>query len=70
MPEAPPNTTPVVAMVMGVSAITLAVLAGLIYTGVVPLPPETREIASLAVGAAALADFLLAVWFFRKSQSS
>ena len=70
MPDTAPNTTPVIALVMGVSAITLAALAVLIYAGVVPLPPETRFIASLVVGAAAFADFLVALWFFRKSQSS
>ena len=70
MPETRPDTTPIIAMAMGVSAITLIVLAGLIYTGVVPLPPETRLIASLVIGAAAVADVLVALWFFRKSQSS
>ena len=70
MPETRPNTTPVIALAMVVSAITLVVLAVLIYLGVVPLPPETRFIASLLVGAAAFADFLVALWFFRKSQSS
>jgi hypothetical protein len=57
-------------MAMLVSVVSLVVLAVLIYTGVVPLPPETRLIASLVVGAAAFADFLVALWFFRKGQSS
>jgi hypothetical protein len=70
MPESRPNTTPVIAMAMFVSAVTLVALAALIYMGVVPLPPEMRLLASLLVGAAAFADFLVAVWFFRKSQSS
>ena len=71
MPEAPPpNATPVIAMAMAVSTITLVVLAVLIYTGVVPLPPEARLIASVVVGVAAFADFLVALWFFRKGQSS
>lgn len=70
MPETRPNATPVIAMAMFVSAITLVVLAVLIYTGVVPLPPEVRLMASVVVGAAAFADFLVAVWFFRKNQSS
>ena len=69
MPEAP-TTTPVIAMVMGVSAITLFALAALIYAGVIPLPAETRLLASLVIGAAAFVDVLVAVWFFRKSQSS
>ena len=70
MPEPTPNTAPVVAMAMLGSVVTLVDLAVLIYTGVVPLPPETRMIASLVVGGAAFADFLVALWFFRKSQSS
>ena len=69
MPDTP-NATPVIAMAMVVSAITLVVLAVLIYTGVVPLPPEMRFIATLVVAAAAFGDFLVGVWFFRKSQSS
>jgi hypothetical protein len=70
MPETRPNTSPVIAMAMAVSAITLVVLAVLIYTGVVPIGEDVRMIASLAVGAAAFADFVVAIWFFRKSQSS
>ena len=70
MPEARPNTPPVIAMVMGVSAMMLVALAGLIYTGVVPVGSEVRLVASLALGVAAFADLCVAVWFFRKSQSS
>jgi hypothetical protein len=69
MPEARPNTAPILALVMFGSAITLVALAVLIYTGVVPLGEEIRLIASVVVGAAAFADFLVAIWFFRKSQS-
>ena len=68
MPERA-HTTPVIALAMGVSAIALTALAVLVYTGVVPLPQEMRFIASLLLGAAAFADFLVALWFFRKSQS-
>ena len=70
MPETRTNTTPLLAMVMLVSAVTLVLLAVLIYTGVVPLGEELRVSAAVAVGAAAFADFLVAIWFFRKSQSS
>ena len=70
MPETRPKTTPILAMVMFVSAVTLVVLAVLIYTGVVPLGEEVRLIAAVVIGAAAFADFLVALWFFRKSQSS
>lgn len=71
MPEpAPAASRAVIAMILVLSAISLAVLAGLIYVGVVPLPDQTRGIAALAVGLAAFADFLVAVWFFRQGQSS
>jgi hypothetical protein len=71
MPEPTPAASrAVIAMILVVSAISLAVLAGLIYVGVVPLPDQTRGIAALVVGLAAFADFLVAVWFFRMGQSS
>jgi hypothetical protein len=70
MPEARPNATPVIAMAMFASAVTLVVLAVLIYIGVVPFSPEVRLLAAVVVGVAAFADFLVAIWFFRKSQSS
>ena len=61
MPETRPNTTPILAMVMLVSAITLVVLAVLIYTGVVPVGEEVRLIGSVAVGVAAFAEALIDV---------
>jgi hypothetical protein len=71
MPEPTPAAgRAVIAMILVVSAISLAVLAGLIYVGVVPLPDQTRGIAAMVVGLAAFADFLVAVWFFRMGQSS
>jgi hypothetical protein len=70
MPEGGPNTSPVIAMAMFASAIALVVVAGLIYAGVVPMAPEMRFLVSLVIGAAGFADFLVALWFFRKSQSS
>ena len=70
MPEARPNTSPVIAMAMFASALTLVAFAVLIYTGVVPIGEDVRMIAALVVGAAAFADFVIAIWFFRKSQSS
>ncbi len=70
MPDRPPNTKPLIALLMMISAVSLAVLAGLIYSGVVPLPEETRGVATLVVGVAAAADFLIALWFFRMGQSS
>ena len=71
MPEpTPAGSRAVVAMVLILSAISLALLAGLIYMGIVPLPDETRGMAALVVGVAAFADFMVAIWFFRKGQSS
>ena len=60
----------VVPMALFAGALILVVIAVLIYTGVVPVDEEVRLIAALAVGAAAFADFVVAIWFFRKSQSS
>ena len=71
MPEpARPGSRVVISMVLIISAISLALLAALIYMGVVPLPDETRGIAAMVVGIAAFADFLIAIWFFRMGQSS
>jgi hypothetical protein len=71
MPEPTPAAgRGLISVILIVSAISLSVLAALIYMGVVPLPAETRGIAASVVGAAAFADFLVAVWFFRMGQSS
>ena len=71
MPDQQPvNARPLIAMIMMISAVTLAVLAGLIYAGVVPLPEESRGLAALIIGVAAAADFLVGLWFFRMGQST
>ena len=71
MPEKlSPDRQPVVAFAMMFSAIALTALALLIYTGVVPIPEETRPIAALVVGVAAFADLAIGIWFFRRGQSS
>jgi hypothetical protein len=71
MPEKlSPDRQPVVAFAMMFSAIALTALALLIYTGVVPIPEETRPIAALVVGMAAFADLVIGIWFFRRGQSS
>ena len=71
MPDrAPANTKPLIALLMMISAVSLAVLAGLIYSGVVPLPEETRGVATLVVGVAAAVDFLVGLWLFRMGHSS
>ena len=71
MPEpAPAGNRALIAMILMISAVSLVVLSALIYMGVVPLPDETRGIATLAVAVAAFADFVVAIWFFRMGQSS
>jgi hypothetical protein len=71
MPETmTPDRQPIVAFAMMFSAIALIALAFSIYTGVVPIPDETRPIAALVVGVAAFADLILGIWFFRRGQSS
>jgi Co/Zn/Cd efflux system component len=71
MPETPTQGSPqIIALAMLISVITLVVLAVLIYTGTIPIPEETRFVAALLVGLAAFADMLVAIWFFRKGQSS
>jgi hypothetical protein len=67
MPEAKTTAAPqVVALAMMVSAIVLGVVAFLIFSGFLPL----GRIAALVVGAAAFADLLIGIVFFRKGQSS
>lgn len=70
MADQQPAAKPVIALILMFSAVTLGVLARLIYSGVVPLPEESRGIAAAVVGVAAAADFLVGLWFFRKGQSS
>ena len=71
MPETPPpGGQQIVAMLLGFSAIALIAVASLIYTGVIPIPEGSRSITAVAVGAAAFADLLVAMWFFTKGQSS
>jgi len=70
MPESPQPARQLIALIMMVSAVVLALLAGLIYSGVVPLPEPTRGIVALVVATAALTDFLVGLWFFRMGQSS
>jgi hypothetical protein len=71
MPDRPPaGSRRLIALIMLASAVSLAAVAFLIYTGAVPMPGDIRFIAALAVGGAAAADFLVGLWFFRIGQSS
>ncbi len=58
-----------VGLILMISAAVLAALAMMIYTGIVPLPEESRPMGALIVGLAAAADFGVGVMFFRVGQS-
>jgi FlaG/FlaF family flagellin (archaellin) len=66
MPEPTRAVAPVIALAMMFSAITMAVLAALIYMGTLGLP----RIVAYVLGFAAFLDFAIGIWFFRKGQSS
>jgi hypothetical protein len=70
MPDPEPIKTKPIAVMTMISALTLAAVAGLIYSRVIPLPEESRGLVAAVVAVAAAADFLISVWFFRKGQSS
>ena len=69
MPDAARNNQ-VVAVALFVSAITMGMVAGLIFAGTIPVDAGARPMIAMAVGVASLADFGVAMWFFRKGQSS
>ena len=60
----------IIAMALLVSAITMGVVAGLIFAGTIPVSEGARPMIALAVGIASFADFMVAMWFFSKGQSS
>jgi hypothetical protein len=71
MPEVRPQPrNQLLALILFVSAIILFALSMFLFTGVIPLPEDTRLIASIAVGVAAAADLVIAILFFRQGQSS
>jgi hypothetical protein len=70
MPEPAAGSRRVIALAMMVSAITLAAVAFLILTGVIPVAEEMRAVAGGLVGVAAVVDLLVGLWFFSKGQSS
>lgn len=59
-----------IGLILTASAGVLGLVAVLLYTGTIPLAQESRGIAAMAVGAAAAADFVAGLWFFRMGQSS
>ena len=71
MPEAHvPANRQIVALAMLISAVTMAVVAYLIGTGLIDLGAEVRTIAAIALGVVAFLDFVVGLWFFRSAQSS
>ena len=66
MPEPARAAAPVIALATMFSAVTMAVLAALIYMGTLGLP----RVAAYVLGFAAFLDFGIGMWFFRKGQSS
>ena len=71
MPEVNPQPRKqTVAAAMFVSAIMLFALAALFFTRVIDLGDEVRITAAVAVGIAAAADLMIAIWFFRQGQNS
>jgi hypothetical protein len=71
MPEARPQPRKqLLALILFISALILFAVAMLFFTGVIPLPEETRLIASIAIGLAAAGDLFIAILFFRQGQSS
>jgi hypothetical protein len=47
----------------------LALMAVLAYTAVLPLPAEMRGLLAAVLGAVAVGDTLVGLWFIRSSQS-
>jgi hypothetical protein len=66
MPEPARAAAPIIVMAMMFSAVTMAVLAALIYMGTIQLP----RLVAFVLGFAAFVDFAIGIWFFRKGQSS
>ena len=70
MPEPSGRNNQIIAIALFGSAVTMGVAAGLIFTRTIPVDEGARPMIALAVGVASFADFLVAMWFFRKGQSS
>jgi hypothetical protein len=66
----PARSRRVVGMALGASALLLAGMATVIYTGLFPFPDDMRSTVAGVFGAVAAVDLLLGFWFFRSSLSS
>jgi hypothetical protein len=61
----------IIALALMASALIMGAGAVLIYTGVLAFVAEdARGIVALALGAAAVLDFMIGLWYFRMGQSS
>jgi hypothetical protein len=71
MPEVNPRPKKqVVAVAMFISAAMMFALSMLFFTGTIDVGDELRVVAGSAVAVAAVADLVIALWFFRQGQSS
>ena len=71
MPEAERQRAQyVIAAAMFLGAAVMFAVAALIYAGVIDVGDEVRLIGAIVIGMAAFADLMLAIWFFRRGQSS
>jgi hypothetical protein len=70
MPDASARGKQIIGLAMLLSAIVLGVIGYLIFAGTVPVPEESRPIVGGAIGAAAVLDLLIGIWFYSKGESS
>jgi len=70
MPDTAARGQQIVGLAMLLSAIVLGVVGYFIFAGKVPVPEESRPMVGGAIGAAAVLDLLIGIWFYSKGQSS
>jgi hypothetical protein len=71
MPEVRPRPRQhVIAAAMLLSAVVMFAMAMLFFTGTIDVGEDLRMIAGSVVAVAAAADLAIAIWFFRRGQSS
>jgi hypothetical protein len=70
MPEPAQRNSQTIALALLASVVMLSAMAVLTWTGTLPFDESVRQITAIAFGVAAFADLVVAIWFFRKGQSS
>ena len=70
MPEPSPRSYRTIALALLASVLMLAVMAVLILAGTIPVADQTGPMIAIALGFVAFTDLMVAIWFFRKGQSS